>query len=395
MPDAMSDDQAPALEAPVKGPEAAAGPRPHLKFLEGLRALAALMVYVNHAYAQSWNPILGRVPDFPLSIVRYSLITGHFAVTIFIALSGFCLALPVISSGGVLRDGFGGFIKRRARRILPPYYAALALCLALIYTIIGQPSGSLWDVPIIVDTQAIVSHLLLVQDIFRTGRINYVFWSIAVEWQIYFLFPLLLWLARRYGFVTATAIFLVLGYLLSLPFADTRFGRANPHFIGVFALGVLGAFIAFSKAEAFERLRRFHHYGTVGVLALLGTLALVVRNGLEIPKTVAAFYDGGIAIFAFGTLVACSQAPLGFSARFLSLPPLVKLGTFSYSFYLLHAPVLQILWQFVTEPLGLSYAQTFTALMTVGLAIVLIASYAFFWAFERPFLSTAAKSRVS
>jgi len=353
------------------------------------------MVYVNHAYAQSWNPILDRLPAFPLRVFSYTLVTGHFAVTVFIALSGFCLALPIVSSGGTLRDGTMGFLRKRARRILPPYYAALAVCLLLVYTIIGEPSGSLWDVPIIIDKQAIVSHLLLVQNFFRTGRINYVFWSIAVEWQIYFLFPIYLWLARRTNLIRTTLLFLVLGYALSLPLSDTRFGRSSPHYIGIFALGVLAAFISFSKDAAYSRLRQFKHYGLVATLALSVTLFFVVLNGLKVPKMVNALYDAGIGAFAFCTLIASSVAPEGKLNRFLSLPPFVKVGTFSYSFYLIHAPLLQILWLYGTEKLGLSFAATFGFLMSVGFALVLLGAYAFFYAFERPFLSNSGKNRVS
>jgi peptidoglycan/LPS O-acetylase OafA/YrhL len=386
-------------ETPVKGEPQLEGiqprPRPHFKHLEGLRALAALVVYVNHAYAQSWNPILGRFPDFPLRIFSYTLVVGHFAVTVFIALSGFCLAIPVVSSHGTLRDGTLGFFRKRARRILPPYYAAFALCLLLIYTIIGEPSGSLWDVPIVIDTKAILSHLFLVQDIFRTGRINYVFWSIAAEWQIYFLFPPLLWFARRRGFVAACAAYLVLGYSISLVFSDTRLGRANPHYIGIFAMGVLAAFVSLSNDERYVKLRSFRYYPAIAAVALGVTLTAVARIGLTVPRTIEALYDGGIGIFTFCTLIATTTAPESRMTKLLSLRPLVVLGTFSYSFYLVHAPLLQILWLYGTERLKLSFAETFAALMTVGLALVLAGAYGFFYLFERPFLSNAAKNRVS
>ena len=107
--------------------------RAHITHVEGLRAVAALIVYVNHAYAQTWNPDLTPPPDGLLSLVSYSLIAGHLSVTVFIVVSGFCLALPVVATGE-LRGGAGAFFKRRARRILPPYYGAVALCLLLIGT---------------------------------------------------------------------------------------------------------------------------------------------------------------------------------------------------------------------------------------------------------------------
>src|SRR5258706_13505 len=80
----------------LDGPEqqrAASPPRAHIRHVEGLRAVAALVVFVNHAYAQTWNPDQGRVAPGLLSWVSYSLILGHLSVTVFIVVSGFCLAL--------------------------------------------------------------------------------------------------------------------------------------------------------------------------------------------------------------------------------------------------------------------------------------------------------------
>ena len=69
-----------------------------------------------------------------------------------------------------------------------------------------------------------------------------------------------------------------------------------------------------------------------------------------------------------------------------SWPPLVAIGTFSYSFYLIHAPLLQLLWQYVLVPLHLSLETMMTSLLTVGFALVALVSYGFFRLFEAPFM---------
>src|SRR5882672_449165 len=93
--------------------------RMHWTQVDGLRAAAALVVYVNHAYAQCWNPLRDVFPTGAMSAFSYSLIAGHLSVTVFIVVSGFCLTLPVIANDGQLRGGALSFMKRRARRILP------------------------------------------------------------------------------------------------------------------------------------------------------------------------------------------------------------------------------------------------------------------------------------
>jgi peptidoglycan/LPS O-acetylase OafA/YrhL len=161
--------------------------RLRLDHVDGMRAVAALVVFLNHAYFQTWCYFYDRFPPAPFAFLSHWLAIGHLAVSVFIVISGFCLYLPLTRSEGALRGGAIPFLRRRARRILPPYFAALALSLLLIATIIGDETGSPWDVSARVRGIDVASHVLLLQNVFGTGRINYAFWSIALEWQIYFL----------------------------------------------------------------------------------------------------------------------------------------------------------------------------------------------------------------
>lgn len=363
-----------------------ASARPHLAHIDGLRALAALMVFVNHAYAQSFNPILDQYPTGLQSIFSYSLVTGHLAVSVFIVISGFCLSLPVMQSDDRPSGGVVAFLKRRARRILPPYYAALALSLLLIATLIGEPTGSIWDVPIAIDRVAIVSHLLLLQDLFGTGRINYVFWSIAVEWHIYFAFPLLLLATRRLGIVWTAVAALLFGYALSLGFHGTRLARANPHYIGLFALGMLAAYVACSARREHAAARSSRLWPIAIVVPLLITAAACYVWGHATASQRFPYLDLPVGVLAAATLVVTTRARSHALTRLLSGRALVFIGTFSYSVYLVHAPLLQLMWQYLLVPLGLTHAQMFAALMSGGALLVLAFSYGFFRLFELPFL---------
>ncbi|MGH7270993.1 MAG: acyltransferase family protein, partial [Polyangiaceae bacterium] len=359
--------------------------------VEGLRALAAYVVYVNHAYAMSWAPFQKQYPSSGLSWLSYFLVWGHLSVTFFIVISGFCLTLPVVRSGGLLRAGTKAFLKRRARRILPPYYGAVVLCLVLIATVIGKPTGTLWDVPIGVNWVAFISHMVLLQDLFGTSKINYVFWSIAVEWQIYFLFPLIVWSWRRFGpRVTVTGA-LVLGYALRFGFADTRVVRAAPQYIGCFALGVLAAYVARSSEGGYVRLRARIPWGllALGALGCVGVMSRVW--GFAVATERFHLLDLPTAIAAMCLLVSTSkpEGPMPPIGRCLAWRPLAWIGTFSYSVYLVHAPLLQILWQYVLHPAGLGCGATFIALMGPGAVAVLVVSYGFFKICEEPFMRPA------
>jgi peptidoglycan/LPS O-acetylase OafA/YrhL len=374
----------------------ASPPRParlHLAHIDGLRAVAALVVYWNHSYAQvALSDTVALA--WPYSLARISMVAGHLSVTVFIVLSGFCLTLPVVDQGGVLRGGVKEFLKRRARRILPPYYAAVALCLLLIATIIGKPTGSLWDFPLGVTRTAIVAHVLLLQDLFATARINYVFWSIAVEWHIYFLVPLLVWAWRRWGAARVVIGALALGYALRIGFADTRLTRMHPQFLGMFCFGMLAANLARSQDPRFIKLREAAFWPWLALAAFVSAVLAASYWGVRGSEHHFYVLDLPVGVMATALLVVSSRPAPGALTRLLAFRPLVVIGTFSYSLYLIHAPLIQILWQYVLLPLGLSREGQFVALMLGGLPLVLGVSYLFYLAFEAPFLRSAAKARA-
>lgn len=373
---------------------APAAARLHLDHVDGLRAVAALVVYLNHAYAQV---TYGATVDLaqPLNLAKASMVAGHLSVTVFIVLSGFCLSLPIVENGGVLRGGVLEFMKRRARRILPPYYAALALCLLLIATIIGKPTGSLWDFPILVTKLAVVSHVLLLQDLIATSRINYVFWSIAVEWQLYFLMPPLVWALRRVGLLKLVVGALLVGYAIRIGFDETRVARMHPHFLGMFCFGMLAAHLVRSHDVTLSKLRDGAPWWLIGWLG--AALAAIAGYVWGVRGSEARFYllDLPVGAFTVAVLVISSRPEQGLLHRALRWKPLVVVGTFSYSLYLIHAPLLQVMWQYALVPFGVSHELMFVLLMTLGLGLVLGCAYLFFLAFEAPFLRSAARNRAN
>ena len=179
-----------ALKAPV--PATNQPPHPHVDYLDGVRGVAALYVTLCHA----WSPLfqLSRTPWGRLGVGFADY--GHQAVDVFLVLSGFCLMLPVVRHG-TLAGGAWGFYVRRARRILPPYYAALGLCLLLLLLLplFSHHHGARFT------PAGLAVNTLLLQDLFPplANQFDAPTWTVAVEWKIYFLFPLLVWLLRRAG----------------------------------------------------------------------------------------------------------------------------------------------------------------------------------------------------
>lgn len=318
-----------------------------LPFLDGLRGMAALYVLLFHAATVT----LEHEPSPTVKLLQGVLAEGRLAVVFFIVLSGYSLMLPIARSGtNVLIGGFPDYIRRRSRRILPPYYAALFVSIALIvvYNLLAARLGLGKPVDSALDTGSIVSHLLLVHNLsFEWAfRINGPMWSVATEWQIYFLFPfLLLPLRSRLGDVGTLVFAWVLG---SLPFfllpLDQSFFWACPWFLGSFALGMFGACIGFSPAYAESTLRKRVPWGFLTWLVLL---ALVLGFSSGWAKSLGyPLIDFGVSLFAFCWINAGmrdqAREQRGPVFAFLGSKAAVYLGGFSYSVYLVQHPVLRL-----------------------------------------------------
>ncbi|HEX8033216.1 MAG TPA: hypothetical protein VF510_05180, partial [Ktedonobacterales bacterium] len=63
-------------------------PQQRLVFVDGLRALAALYVVVHHAWLEIWPVDYNRFPSGSLAVLTNWMGYGHFAVSVFIVLSG-------------------------------------------------------------------------------------------------------------------------------------------------------------------------------------------------------------------------------------------------------------------------------------------------------------------
>jgi peptidoglycan/LPS O-acetylase OafA/YrhL len=391
-----------------------------IDWLDGLRALAALAVVVVHAM-EVFGLGLGSFWGVPetqgglagtrageLLGLTYEYVVGQFvwAVEVFIVLSGFSLMLPVMRSAERgLRGGTLRFFQRRARRILPPYYAALLLGILLILIVPGmsEPSGAYRyrDLMIPLTPGAVVSHLFLVHNLSQEWDLKIVppMWSIAVEWQIYFLFPALLLLWRRLGALWAVALALGFGMLqgaLLRPLGLPMFPFSHAWYVGLFALGMAGAALGMSGHPTARRVRERTPWLALAALSfgLMAVLKVALRHDGGVPEWIGDPLIGLSTLCLLVYLVRDSRGSPGLLTRLLSARPLVKLGQFSYSLYLVHTLVLVSLARIFVE-LGLGALTAQLLIFTVGIPLAVAGSYLFFLGFERPFLSAEARKHAS
>jgi len=360
-------------------PHALARPAGHRDYLDGIRGLAALWVVLSHLWI---IPCGMAARDNWLGLLTNWTLYSHFAVDVFIVLSGFCLILPAVRDGR-LKGGAGAFYRRRARRILPPFYAALAFSIGLFLAV-----QALGHKPLQVSLPDILANVFLLQDVLpKLNVFNGPFWSIAVEWRIYFLFPLMVWVLRRHGVRGALTLAFFLGGAMTLGvWRHPERAMACPWYLLLFTAGLCAGSVSARRPHRDERF--FCLAGGGLSLALLAGLvhahSITDTGGRDFGDWMPAL-DILAGFGAAAALLILSRSPL--QVPLLSWRPLVSLGTFAYSLYLVHLPCLLLGNALLTawEP-SWHHPLLHVAALLCLLPGVLGIARLFYLAFEKPFL---------
>lgn len=397
----MSDSD--SLPSPIN-PARLEGQRIRLAYLEGLRGLTSLYVVLFHVLQECMS---GReISPLVLSTVKF-IAYAEGAVSIFIVLSGYCLMLPVVQSGKYyIPGGVFNYLKRRSRRILPPYYAALILSLLLLALTLSWQSltGFRWDTlslafqpGTIPSIGSIVSHFLLLQNLTPEWvyAINGPMWSMATEWQIYFIFPaLLLPVYRYFGVLGMVVTAFAVGVGPHYIWPKWPEWTVCPWFLWLFALGMAGAVINFSAHPSITNWKNRLPWGVLSAIVWISVIVKVipwpinvtvfgVSKSLSCMVGVAAVF---LIIYCTNSLNRSEAKRLPGILQLLETPYAVKLGTFSFSLYLTHAPIVVLVHQFLLL-LHLSSTVTFLAVIVVAVPLSLLLAYRFHLIFEQPFMS--------
>lgn len=360
--------------------------------LDGLRAGAALFVLVHHAFCMAYPINEGIRPTGLIGITLGWMVYGHFGVTVFIVLAGYSLMLGLADRDGALPGGITGYMRRRATRIIPPYWAALALAVVLALTYINSPTGTHWDQSLPTDPKGWLSDFLLLQDASPYTDAAYTFWSIAVEWHIYLLLPIILWLRRRSSSWTLAVTLASAASALVL--AASQFHAAFlhalfPSYYLLFSLATGACVLVKRRPDLAARL-------SPGALSL-GLFAVVVAICVVLPyDTVSANYywiDVILGLSVICLLICLETGGVRWLSAALSWSPLAGMAGFSYSLYLVHAPLLQVFWQVVEMPAGLTRPASLALIWLVGVPIIVLLSYVFHLFAERPFTPDPRSTR--
>ena len=380
--------------------------------LTAVRGLAAFWVFVYHAWVWAvpqrlWLPVGNGALDLtPLASA------GWAGVDVFYVLSGFLLWGMVDDWAMRRRDDLrlARFAERRALRILPPYYAQVALLalLGLVTTAVEAPT------PTTLALNLTMTHGLSLE---HFQAVNGVWWTLSIEAQFYVMLPLLAWAVRRAGWsaVLAAGVATMLAWRLAAfdAFRDAPVIQRIwileqlPGRIDQFLLGMFASHVARSAGERASRWRDAvaRNAALRCALVLTGPFVLIaLAYRLHIGDFFLRYWQGHPWLYAWhlaaGAAIAVSLHAVAVRPNATSPPRriaarvAVAFGVTSYSFYLWHEIVLRWFSAWVKGRFGEASIAAFAVNFTLGLALSLLVAACWYRLFERPFLTVRSRLRA-
>ncbi len=288
-------------------------------WIDGLRAIAVILVILNHYF--------GVLP------------VGYIGVDIFFVISGFLVGGIIYEQINTKKFSLSSFYINRIHRIIPAQLCMIALifiavtvlrfpaelieqyCHEVIYSVLSVSNFNYWGSAGYFDLESGRKFLLHT-------------WSLGVEEQFYFVFPLFLILLAKCR-KTTRFILLLLVFILSLSINYFSFLFHSKFYLLPFRLWefVAGFGIYYISTTKIP-YTRFISWVALTVLILLQTNPF---NFNELTLIIAS-------TLAFGFLfLSLENGDNNILKKVLSSPPMQYIGKISYSLYLAHWPVLVIM----------------------------------------------------
>jgi peptidoglycan/LPS O-acetylase OafA/YrhL len=303
----------------------------YIPSIEGIRGYGFLVVFLAHYFSPEQFTNSGRIFFYP-SLIESAI--GTFAVPGFFVVSGYLI-------GGILYDSRGreGFFKvfysRRILRVFPLYYLTL-LTITFVDLFRGVPLDyHFWAHYFYV--QNLLPGYATVHGAPMTQTIH--FWSLAVEEQFYFIWPMVVWLfpARRkllgitWALIAITFIIRIASPWLHL--SNEQVYLSTPTRVDAILLGVVLAIIRHDKI--YERIVPMAKYFALGGLAIAAARAVWTSSAWSFNYLDITLMFPCVDITCVALIVAAMEKD-SWLCRVCSKEWICRLGKISYGLYVFH-----------------------------------------------------------
>jgi peptidoglycan/LPS O-acetylase OafA/YrhL len=333
--------------------------RSYIPGLDGLRGVAALMVFVVHVWSKAGYPEV-QIRLFSTFDIRLGNFLGYGekGVLLFFCLSGFLLSLPFWAAFENpdhpvdLLDYF----RKRFYRVYPAYFVAVIVYLLFL----GGKNHFL------IESIFFISHIALIHNFYEAlvYQISVPMWSVATEFQMYILLPAIFFIAGKLKktirkdllmpfLLYISAGLIGMAFLAMVTYVSSNYSvpasimnlnggliKTSP-LVGLthFCWGVLCAYLYLRIARKSAQPNARFDVAAVVTLLAIGIVALFdLDRRLGYPPI---GWPGAPVLFGLLILfVSLSRTKYG-AAALLEWKPVKFFGIISYSFFLYHDLVLR------------------------------------------------------
>jgi peptidoglycan/LPS O-acetylase OafA/YrhL len=322
--------------------------------IQALRAVAVLLVVGFHLWPAQ-------------------LTGGYVGVDVFFVISGFLITSHLLQRSFSRPADVLDFWARRRRRLLPA--SVLVIIVTVLVGTVVLPATQL----LALGRDALASTFYFVNWLLASSAVDYLgaqdapsplqhFWSLSVEEQFYFVWPILigvtLWLSSRRARSTTRSVVWVLScfvaVFLVVSIYWTAVEPASAYFVTPTRLwelglgGLIGAVALSTRASSAEEAPTSRHLDIRAIAAWVGLLLILLSAFLYTAETPFPGIAAVVPVFGSALFLAADSNGGRLSpSRFLGSRPIQHIGDVSYSLYLWHWPLIVLMPYVIGAPLSL------------------------------------------
>ena len=339
-----------------------------MPLIDTLKAVASQLIVLHHL--AFYGPMSDAAYPLLADGIDWLYNYGRMAVQVFLVVAGF-LAARSLTPGA--RDIHPERLTlARYRRLVAPFLVAMLAAIA------SSALAGLWlDHPSVSPPPTLlqlVSHALLLHGVLGQESLSAGAWYVAIDFQLYAMLVLSLWLTQRGG-EKVTILLIGLLTLLSLFHFNRNADWDNwgLYFFGSYALGILARW---------STARRQHALRWLVATTLIAILALLIDFRLRIAIALATALLLGLGEHS------------GLQRKWPDFPLIAWLGKISYSLFLIHFPVCLLVSAAINH-----WAPGAPSINLAGMGLAWLLSVTagglFYHLVEKPFASLGARRNPS